>query len=168
MAAEQRMVGRVIGAGPLRAGLVAAFALCALPAFAGGEADGTKLSIPANVQATAPVGVVVRVKEIVAAEDVTLVTVSASYSGETNFLELAYSDSGTYLRDENGQKFPLRAPEDNRNLRIARGETMQGRLVFLGRVAPESKKVKLVFNDGASGDDTSGPGLAIDIPLTSG
>lgn len=154
----------------LRAGLCAALALGggASPVFAVDEAAGTKLSIPANVQAAAPVGVVVRVKEIVAAEDVTLVTVSASYSGETNFLELAYTDSGTFLLDENGQKYPLRAPEDNRNLRIARGDTMQGRLVFLGRVALESKKVKLVFNEGASGSDTSGPGLAIDIPLTAG
>lgn len=153
----------------IRMGLLAALALgtCALPAAAD-DAAGTKLSIPANVQATAAVGVVVRVKEIVAAEDVTLVTISASYSGETSFLELAYTDSGTYLLDENGQKFPLRAPEDNRNLRISRGDTMQGRLVFLGRVAPESKKVRLVFNDGASGSDTNGPGLALDIPLTSG
>lgn len=131
-------------------------------------AAGKKLTIPSNVQATAAVGVVVRVKEVVAAEDVTLVTVSASYSGETNFLELAYSDSGTYLQDENGQKYPLRSPEDNPNLRISRGDTMQGRLVFLGRVAPESKKVKLVFNEGRAGSDTSGPGLSIDVPLTSG
>lgn len=154
----------------LRASLLAALMLGvgALAARAADEAAGTKLSIPANVQAAAPVGVVVRVKEIVAAEDVTLVTVSASYSGETSFLELAYTDSGTFLLDENGQKYPLRAPQDNRNLRISRGDTMQGRLVFLGRVAPESKKVKLVFNDGASGDDTGGPGLSIDIPLTSG
>lgn len=154
----------------LRASLLAALTLGvgALAARAADEAAGTKLSIPANVQAAAPVGVVVRVKEIVAAEDVTLVTVSASYSGETSFLELAYTDSGTFLLDENGQKYPLRAPQDNRNLRISRGDTMQGRLVFLGRVAPESKKVKLVFNDGASGDDTGGPGLSIDIPLTSG
>lgn len=154
----------------LRASLLAALTLGvgALAVRAADEAAGTKLSIPANVQAAAPVGVVVRVKEIVAAEDVTLVTVSASYSGETSFLELAYTDSGTFLLDENGQKYPLRAPQDNRNLRISRGDTMQGRLVFLGRVAPESKKVKLVFNDGASGDDTGGPGLSIDIPLTSG
>jgi hypothetical protein len=132
------------------------------------DAGGTKLAIPSNVQATAAVGVVVRVKEVVAAEDVTLVTVSASYSGETSFLELAYSDSGTYLQDENGQKFPLRSPEDNPNLRISRGDTMQGRLIFLGRVAPESKKIKLVFNEGRAGGDTNGPGLSIDVPLTSG
>jgi hypothetical protein len=131
-------------------------------------AAGAKLTIPSNVQATAAVGVVVRVKEVVAAEDVTLVTISASYSGETNFLELAYSDSGTYLQDENGQRYPLRSPEENPNLRISRGDTMQGRLVFLGRVAPESKKVKLVFNEGRAGSDTSGPGLSVDVPLTSG
>ena len=145
--------------------------VAALPATAAdGQADaaGTKLTIPSNVQATAAVGVVVRVKEVVAAEDVTLVTVSASYSGETSFLELAYSDSGTYLQDENGQKYPLRSPEDNPNLRISRGDTMQGRLVFLGRVAPESKKITLVFNEGRAGSDTNGPGLSIDVPLTSG
>ncbi len=131
-----------------------------------GETAGTRLTIPSNVQATAAVGVVLRVKDVVLAEDVTVVTVSASYSGETSFLELAYTDSGTYLLDENGQKYPLRSPQDNPNLRISRGDTMQGRLVFLGRVAPESKRIRLVFNEGRDGGDTGGPGLSVDVPLT--
>jgi hypothetical protein len=151
---------------PLAFALAAATATAVAADVPADDAAGTRLSIPANVQATAAVGVVLRVKEVVAAEDVTLVTVSASYSGETSFLELAYSDSGTYLQDEDGQKYPLRSPQDNPNLRISRGDTMQGRLVFLGRVAPESKKIRLVFNEGRDGGDTSGPGLSVDVPLT--
>lgn len=153
----------------ISARLAFALAACATPAaavLAADDAAENRLTIPSNVQATAAVGVVLRVKDVVLAEDVTLVTVSASYSGETPFLELAYTDSGTYLQDENGQKYPLRSPQDNPNLRIARGDTMQGRLVFLGRVAPESRQIRLVFNEGRDGGDTGGPGLSVDIPLT--
>lgn len=128
--------------------------------------QGTPRTIAGTVQGTAEVGVVVRVKEVLVAEDVTLVTISASYAGETNFLNLADSDSGTYLQDENGQKFPLRRPDDNKGLRVMSGDTMHGRLVFLGVVAPTSKKLKLVFNEGAAGTNTDGPGLSIDIPLS--
>lgn len=157
---------REFGNGFLGVALACVAAVLPARVHAGDDAVvGGKLSIPASIQGVADVGVVVRVKEVVVAEDVTLVTISASYSGETSFLELAYTDSGTYLRDENGQKLPLRQPEDNRNLRISRGDTMQGKLVFLGTVSPDSKKITLVFNEGRSGSDTSGPGLSIDVPL---
>lgn len=139
---------------------------CAMPALAQDAVEGVKRTIPGNIQGTAEVGVVVRVKEVLVAEDATLVTISASYAGETSFLNLADTDSGTYLQDENGQKFPLRKPDENKWLRVVSGDTMHGRLVFLGVVAPESKKLKLVFNAGNTGDDTTGPGLTIDIPLS--
>lgn len=139
---------------------------CVTPTMAEDAIEGAKRTIPSNIQGTAEVGVVVRVKEVLVAEDVTLVTISASYAGETSFLNLADTDSGTYLQDENGQKFPLRKPAENKWLRIANGDTMHGRLTFLGVVAPDSKKLKLVFNAGNTGDDISGPGLSIDIPLS--
>ena len=127
---------------------------------------GTKLKIPANVQATAEVGVVVRVKEILVAEDVTLVTISASYSGHFDTLRLAWGHSPTYLEDENGQRFPLQRPDDNPWLDIQNNKTMQGRLVFIGRVSPQSKQVKLVFNEGNEGDTHLGPGMRLTIPLS--
>jgi hypothetical protein len=127
--------------------------------------DGVKRNIAQNIQATASAGVVIRVKEVLVAEDVTLVSISASYSGETSLLNLADTDSGTYLQDENGQKFPLRKPTENRWLRIKNGDTMHGKLVFLGVVSPTSKKITLVFNDGNDGGDLNGPGLSIDVPL---
>lgn len=135
-------------------------------AAASDAAVGTKLTIPASVQASAEVGVVVRVKEITVAEDVTLVTISASYSGTTDTLRLAWGHSPTYLEDENGQRFPLQRPDDNPWLDIENNKTMQGRLVFIGRISPESKKVKLVFNDGNEGDTHLGPGMTLTIPLS--
>lgn len=131
-----------------------------------GMAAGEQRKIPASVQATAEAGVVVRVKEIAVAEDVTLVTISASYSGRADSLRLAWGHSPTYLEDENGQRFPLQRPDDNPWLDIQNNKTMQGRLVFLGRIAPESKQVKLVFNEGNEGDTNLGPGLSLVIPLS--
>ncbi len=145
--------------------LVLCASLAAMPVLAVEQA-GTPRPLVKAVQATAESGVVVRVKDVVVTDDVTLVTISASYSGESIFVNLADSDSGTFLQDEDGQKYPLRKPADNTWLRVQAGDTMQGRLVFLGVVAPDSKTFKLVFNEGKPGSDRDAPGLSIDVPLS--
>jgi hypothetical protein len=127
---------------------------------------GQKLKIPASVQATAEIGVVVRVKEIVVGEDVTRVTVSASYSGRFDVLRLAWAHSPTYLEDADGQRFPLQRPDDNPWLDIENNKTMQGELVFIGRISAQSRQVRLVFNEGNEGDTHLGPGLSLTIPLS--
>jgi len=128
--------------------------------------SGQKLRIPASVQATAEIGVVVRVKEIIVDEDVTLVTVSASYSGRFDAVRLAWAHSPTYLEDADGQRYPLQRPDDNPWLDIENNKTMQGQLVFIGRISAQSRQVRLVFNEGNEGDTHLGPGLSLTIPLS--
>jgi hypothetical protein len=121
-------------------------------------------AIPVNVQGVAPVGVTLRVKNVELGTDATVLDVSASYGGTmTNNVELA--GSPTYLLNEQGEKLMLKPPQDNRNLNIVRGETMDGKLVFLGAIAPGTKSVKLVVNDGNDGNSIIAPGLTIAIPL---
>lgn len=127
---------------------------------------GTTLKIPANVQASAAVGLVVRVKEVVVADDVTLVTISASYSGSSQAVQLAWNHTPTYIEDADGQRYPIRRPEENPTLTVKNNDTMQGRLVFLGRIAAESKSFKLVFNDGSEGDSWINPTLTLTVPLS--
>lgn len=121
-------------------------------------------TITANVQGTAPVGATVRVKTVELGTDATLLNVSASYGGTTT-RDINLAGSPTYLLDEQGNKFMLKPPQNNPDLRIAKGEMMDGQLVFLGAVPPGTKMLKLVFNDGNDGDSIIDPGLTIQIPL---
>ena len=119
------------------------------------------------VQGVASAGLTVRVKGIEMGEDATILTVSASFgSRETNFTNLA--ETNTYLQDPAGNKLMLRAPDDNRYLRIVSGDTMEGKLVFLGAVAPGTPQLRLVINEGQTPDNTAGPGLTIALPLQPG
>lgn len=121
-------------------------------------------TIPVNVQGVAPVGVTVRVKGVELGIDATVLDVSASYGGTTTN-NVALAGSSTYLLDEQGNKLMLRTPQDNAQLNIVRGQTMDGKLVFLGAVAPGAKSIKLVINDGNDGNSIIDPGLTITIPL---
>ncbi|MEP6720582.1 MAG: hypothetical protein ABJA77_04000 [Variovorax sp.] len=120
-----------------------------------------------SVQGVASAGLTVRVKNIELGEDATVLTVSASFgSRETNFTNLA--ETVTYLADPAGNRLMLRPPEDNRYLRIVSGDTMEGKLVFLGAVPPGTPQLRLVFNEGNTPDNTAGPGLSITLPLQQG
>lgn len=121
-------------------------------------------TVTVNVQGVAPVGVTLRVKSIELGSDATTLDVSASYGGTvTNSLELA--GSPTYLLADNGDRLMLKPPQDNQSLRITRGQTMEGKLVFLGAVAPGATTIKLVVNDNNDGDSIISPGLTMTIPL---
>ncbi|WP_428630316.1 hypothetical protein [Sphingopyxis sp.] len=128
-------------------------------------ADKTR-TITLNTQGVAPIGLTVRLKGIELGTDATVLQVSASYGGtETNNVPLA--SEATYLRDEHGNKLMLKPPQDNPRLDIIRGEQLDGQLVFLGSVPPDTKQLTLVINDNNPGDSTLAPGLAIPFSLES-
>jgi len=121
--------------------------------------------VPVDVQGVTDVGATVRVKNVDLAEDATIVDVSISFGGDkTNNVQMASSD--TYIELPNGQKLPLKAPEGNPNMNIVKGETMNGRLVFMGAVPRNAPQISIVFNEGSSSDSIIGPFLRLTIPLT--
>ena len=121
-------------------------------------------TVPVNVQGVAPIGVTVRVKSVELGPDATILDVSVSYSSNrASYVDMA--DTESFLQTETGERLMLKRPDDNRDLRIADGATMDGKLVFLGRVPAEAGQVRLVFNDGNTGDNSIGPGMNILIPL---
>jgi len=128
-----------------------------------GPADEVR-TIPVSVQGVAPIGVTVRVKSVELGLDATILDVSVSYSSTmASYVDMATTES--FLQTETGDRLMLKRPEDNRDLRIQDGATMDGKLVFLGRVPPGSGQVRLVFNQGNTGDNSVGPGMDILIPL---
>ena len=87
-------------------------------------------NVPVDVQGVTEVGATVRVKNVDLAEDATIVDVSISFSGNaTNNVEMASTE--TYIELPNGQKLRLKPPEGNPNMNIVKGDTMNGRLVFI-------------------------------------
>lgn len=122
-------------------------------------------SVPVSVQGVTEVGATVRVKQVDLAEDATVLDVSISFASKmTNSVQMATDP--TYIELPSGQKLMLKAPEGNPNMNIANGDTMNGRLVFMGAVPRDAERIAVVFNEGSSSDSIIGPFLRLDIPLT--
>lgn len=123
--------------------------------------------VAVDAQAVSPLGLTVRVKQVELAPDATVLSVSLSLGGDkTIFTSLSAGD--TYLRDEAGNKILIKAPADNPHLRVRKGETLEGQLVFMGALPASTRQVEWVINDGHAPDDDSGPGLKLNLPLGAG
>lgn len=132
------------------------------PPVAAATAAPKKVAL--SIQGVAPAGVTVRVKGVEIGSDATVLDVSISFANRiTDTTMLALAD--TYLQDESGARLHIKRPDNNRDMTIREGETLNGQLVFMGAVAPSARMLKLVFNDGNQGDNIVAPGLVIDLPL---
>ncbi|MBV7455543.1 hypothetical protein KW843_13755 [Acidovorax sp. sif1233] len=137
------------------------------PAPAAVPAAATPKKVPMSIQGVAAAGVTVRVKAVEIGADATVLDVSISFANRiTDTTMLALAD--TYLQDESGARLHIKRPDNNRDITIREGETLDGQLVFMGAVAPSARKLKLVFNDGNQGDNIVAPGLVVDLPLQGG
>lgn len=126
-------------------------------------APATK-KVPVVVQGVAPAGLTVRVKNVEIGGDATVLDVSISFANRiTNSTMLALTD--TFIEDESGARLHIKRPENNRDISLREGETLEGQLVFLGSVPVSAKAIKVVFNDGNPGDNIVAPGLTINLPL---
>lgn len=123
--------------------------------------------VAVDAQAVSPLGLTVRVKQVELAADATVLSVSLSLGGDkTIFTSLTAGE--TYLRDEAGNKIMIKAPADNPHLRVRKGETLEGQLVFMGALPANARQVEWVINEGHAPDDDSGPGLTLNLPLGAG
>lgn len=124
----------------------------------------TPKTIPLSVQGVSPAGLTVRVKGIEIGADATVLDVSVSFANRIDgSTMLAMAD--TFLEDEGKGRLQIKRPDDNRNLALRQGQTMEGQLVFMGAVSPHTKKLRLVFNEGYQEDNIIAPGLSMDLPL---
>ncbi|RZJ62647.1 MAG: hypothetical protein EON49_01595 [Acidovorax sp.] len=137
------------------------------PAPTGAPVAGQPKRVPLAIQGVAAAGVTVRVKAVEIGADATVLDVSISFANRiTNTTMLALAD--TFLQDESGARLHIKRPDNNRDITIREGETLDGQLVFMGAVSPSARKLKLVFNDGNQDDNIVAPGLVVDLPLQGG
>src|SRR5690606_1964085 len=71
-----------------------------------------------------------------------------------------------YIVVDSGERIYLSPPGNNPRLSIQAGQTLEGELVFLGRL-PQGQSAILVLNENSSTDSqyTSNPAFRIDLPL---
>ncbi|MGE8318625.1 MAG: hypothetical protein ACN6O3_07725 [Comamonas sp.] len=135
----------------------------AAPAAAPAAAAAPR-KVPLSVQGVASAGLTVRVKSVDIGADATVLDVSISFANRiTGSTMLALAD--TYLEDEGQGRLQIKRPDNNRDLTIREGQTLNGQLVFMGAVSPSSRTLRLVFNDGNQGDNIVAPGLTMELPL---
>lgn len=159
--ADAPVAGMPVAGTPASAPMAAPAATPAPPA------EATPKKLPLGVQGVAAAGVTVRVKGIEIGGDATVLDVSISFANRiTSNTMLALAD--TYLEDESGNRLQIKRPDNNRDLTIREGETVDGQLVFMGSVPATARRLKLVFNDGNQGDNIVAPGLSIELPLQGG
>lgn len=132
----------------------------------GASAEERNFTI-AGGQVSAPIGLTVQVKAVTLSEDATTVRLLASFdSHETNSVNMN-DEENAYLAwgDGDNERLHLRQIADNRWMRIANGQTMEGDLVFPGVIPADVTKVSLVFNPGREGNDGNAPGVTIPLEL---
>ncbi|WP_313295192.1 hypothetical protein, partial [Diaphorobacter sp.] len=134
------------------------------PVAAPAAAPAAPKTVPLSVQGVAPAGATVRVKAVEIGADATVLDVSISFANRiTDSTMMALAD--TFIEDESGARLQIKRPDNNRDITIREGETLDGKLVFMGAVSPSARKLKLMFNEGNEGDNIVAPGLAMELPL---
>lgn len=126
--------------------------------FGGGKAQ------PLQVQQAFANGAILYLTSMQAKPTETVIGIRVVNGAERD-IRLNWSDQKTFLV-AGGQKFFVSPPLENKELKITKGATMQGELVFLGTL-PQTGQVALVINDGQSDsqyNDT--PGISVPLPAT--
>jgi hypothetical protein len=77
------------------------------------------------------------------------------------------SNRDGYLALDTGERLYLSPPASNARLNIEAGQTLEGELVFLGRL-PSSQSAVLILNENSQTDNehTTTPGFRINLPLS--
>lgn len=122
--------------------------------------------VPLDVQVAHPNGVVLQLTSLQSRDTETVVGVRV-INGDDKAVDLnRYNNRDGYLVVESGERLYLSPPAGNPRLAVQPGQTLEGELVFLGRL-PQTQSAIMVLNENSSTDSehTQVPGFRIDLPL---
>ncbi len=122
--------------------------------------------VPLDLQIAHPNGSVLQLTSLQSRETETVVGLRI-INGERNEISLnRFNSRDGYIVLPSGERLYLSPPAQNSQLVIQPGQTMEGELVFLGRLPPVQSAI-LVLNEHSSSDNrfTRTPGFRIDLPL---
>jgi hypothetical protein len=125
--------------------------------------------VPLEVQTAHPNGVVLQLTSIQSRPTETVIGVRV-LNGRDRAVELNRFNNNRdgYLALDTGERLYLSPPASNARLNIEAGQTLEGELVFLGRLPPSQTAV-LILNENSQTDSehTTTPGFRINLPLAS-
>ncbi|QBX37455.1 hypothetical protein E4M02_01280 [Brevundimonas sp. S30B] len=124
-------------------------------------------SSPLDIQVAHPNGVVLQLTSLQSRPTETVVGVRV-INGRDREVQLNRFNNNRdgYIVVDSGERIYLSPPGNNARLAIQAGQTLEGELVFLGRL-PAGQSAILVLNENAQTDNqhTNQPGFRIDLPL---
>lgn len=121
---------------------------------------------PLDIQSAHPNGVVLQLTYIQSRPMETAIGVRV-LNGRDREIELnRFNNRNGYIVLDTGERLYLSPPANNARVSIPAGQTLEGELVFLGRLPPVGSAV-LILNENASADNqfSTTPGFRIDLPL---
>ncbi|WP_298742754.1 hypothetical protein [uncultured Brevundimonas sp.] len=124
---------------------------------------------PLDIQVAHPDGVVLQLTSLQSRPTETVVGVRV-INGRDREIQLNRFNNNRdgFIVVDSGERIYLSPPPGNPRLAIQAGQTLEGELVFLGRLPPGQTAI-LVLNENSSTDNqyTTNPGFRIDLPLGS-
>lgn len=135
------------------------------PSTAGAGLWNNGQSQPLSLQFAHPNGTVVQLTSIQARDTETAIGIRVinGHSGEVN-LNLSPNNRNGYIVTTSGERLYLSPPANNRELAIIEGQTLEGELVFLGRLSPGADAT-LVLNEGRGDSEYSNsPAFRFQLP----
>ena len=124
-------------------------------------------AMPLDIQVAHPNGVVLQLSSLQSRATETVVGVRV-INGRTREVQLNRFNNNRhgYIVVDSGERIYLSPPPSNAQLAVQSGQTLEGELVFLGRL-PRAQSAVLVLNENGATDSehTAQPGFRIDLPL---
>lgn len=135
------------------------------PSTAGAGLWNNGQTQPLSLQFAHPNGTVVQLTSIQARDTETAIGIRVinGHSSEVK-LNLSPNNRNGYIVTTSGERLYLSPPANNRDLAIVEGQTLEGELIFLGRLSPGADAT-LVLNEGRGDSEyTNSPAFRFQLP----
>lgn len=124
-------------------------------------------SVPLDIQVAHPNGTVLQLTSLQSRQTETAVGIRV-INGDNREVRLNRFNRNRdgYIVVDSGERIYLSPPTSNSDLTVQPGQTMEGELIFLGRL-PQAQSAILVLNENSATDNehTDTPGFRINLPL---
>lgn len=125
--------------------------------------------VPLDVQVAHPNGVVLQLTSLQSRPMETAIGVRVVNGREREVHLNRFNQRRAYIVMDSGERIYISPPAGNTDLTIPAGQSMEGELVFLGRL-PRGESATLVLNENSSADNrnTDTPRFQLDLPVAGG
>lgn len=123
-------------------------------------------SVPLDIQVAHPNGVVLQLTSLQSRAAETAIGIRVLNGREREVQLNRFNSRNGYIVMDTGERIYLSPPAGNTDLALPAGQTLEGELVFLGRL-PQGRSAILILNENATTDNehSTSPGFRINLPL---